>query len=110
MRSKMIMILMLTILLQAACGYEPTRITVVNDLGSWDIHYIYISGTDEEDWGMNSLTGNTIIVPGDSIAIGVEPGVYDLQIVDEDGDTYTRWNQQVTEDGYRWAVRLGEID
>lgn len=100
----------LSLLLQAGCGYEPTRITIVNDLGSYDIHYIYISVTDEEDWGLNSLSGNDILESGDSIAIGVEPGRYDLQIVDEDGDTYTRWDQEVPADGYRWAVRLGEID
>ena len=103
-------LLCLAIPLVTGCGYEPTRVTIVNDLGSYDIHYIYISGTDEDDWGLNSLSGNEILIPGDSIAIGVEPGSYDLQIMDEDGDTYTRWNQQVPAEGYRWAVRLGELD
>jgi len=106
----MLALLFFAVVLQTGCGYEPVRITVVNDLGSWSIHGIYISGTDEADWGLNSLTGSATLAPGDSISIGVEPGTYDLQIMDEDGDTYTRWNQQVTEDGYRWAVSLGEID
>lgn len=101
--------LLLGVLLFTGC-YEPVRITVVNDLGSWNIEYIYISGTDEDAWGMSSLPSNTILAPGDSISIGVETGSYDIQIVDEDGDTYTRWNQEVTEEGYRWEVRLGEID
>jgi len=106
---KIMITLLFGALLCSGC-YEPVRITVVNDLGSWNIEYIYISGTDEEDWGLSSLPSSTVIVPGDSIGIGVEPGSYDIQIVDEDGDTYTRWDQEVTEEGYRWAVRLGEID
>lgn len=100
----------LTVLLGSGCGYEPVRITVVNGLGSWDIHGIYISGTGEDSWGLNSLSSSSVLAPGDSIAIAVEPGSYDLQIADEDGDTYTRWNQEVTPEGYRWEVRLGEID
>ena len=101
--------IVLVSLLFSGC-YEPVRITVVNDLGSWDIEKIYISGTDEADWGLNSLPSGTVLAPGDSIAIGVETGTYDIQLVDQDGDTYTRWGQEVTEEGYRWAVRLGEID
>ena len=97
-------------ILTASCGYEPTRITLVNGLGSYNVEYLFISGTSEEDWGLNSLPGNTVLLPGDSIAIAVEAGRYDLQVIDEDGDTYTRWDQDVPEEGYRWEVRLGEMD
>lgn len=96
-------------LLLAGC-YDPVRITVVNGLGSWSVERIYISGTDEEEWGLSSLSSNMILAPGDSVAIAVEPGEYDISIVDEDGDTYTRWDQTVTEEGYRWQVTLDDID
>lgn len=96
------------LLLLAGCSYEPTRITVVNGLGSWDIEYFYISDTDEEDWGRNSLT--RILTPGDSLSIAVEKGTYDLHAIDQDGDTYTLWDQRVPEEGFRWEITLDQID
>jgi hypothetical protein len=110
MKKTLIAFFLFTAFLFIGCGYQPTRITVVNRLGSWNIEEIYISKADEDDWGLNSLRSNAVLAPGDSIAIAVEPGIYDIQLHDEDGDTYTRWDQQVAQEGYRWEVRLSELD
>jgi len=101
--------ILLGAILLSGC-YDPVRVTIVNGLEHWNIEYVYISDIEEEDWGRNSLPSNVILTPGDSIEIAVEAGTFDIQIVDEDGDTYTRWGQEVPEQGYRWEVRLGELD
>jgi hypothetical protein len=109
MLRKFTTLLILGAVLFTGC-YNPVKVKIVNGLGSWDIEYVYISDTEEDDWGQNSLPMNVILAPGDSIEIAVGAGTFDIQVVDEDGDTYTRWEQTVPEEGYRWEVTLGEID
>lgn len=102
--------LLLPLLLLSAC-YKPSKITIVNKLESWNIEYVYISSsTDEDEWGLNSLPNYSILLPGESIDISVVPDTYDIMVVDQDGDTYTRWEQEVGADSYIWEVTVGDID
>ena len=92
-------------------GYEPTRLMIVNGLAGYHIEYVFISAPDREDWGRNALPPHLVpLVPGDSVGIAVLPGTYDLMIMDEDGDTYTRWEVLVDETGYTWNAALSDID
>ncbi len=84
-------------------------VTIYNDLGNYTVYYVYCSSSSASSWGDDRL-GSEVIVPGDSFTFYVNPGTYDIQLEDEDGDTYTRMGVDVRSDGYHWAVDLGDLD
>jgi hypothetical protein len=85
-------------------------VTVYNDLGSYDIWYIYASPSWSDDWGADML-GSELLYPGDSWTFYLEgDDYYDIYCEDEDGDTYTVWEVWVDYDGFYWSVDLGDID
>ncbi len=92
--------------LQVGDGTAPVNIT--NDLGSWDIYYVYVDASDSP-WGDDRL-GADILSPGSDITVMVDPGTYDMKVEDEDGDTYTLWGIEVGPDGYDWDVTLADMD
>jgi archaellum component FlaF (FlaF/FlaG flagellin family) len=91
----------------AGCGNGNVPVKITNDLGAWNIEEIYID-LASEPWGANRITD--IIEPGEDVTISVPVGTYDLKIVDEDGDTYTIWGQEIGAEGFSWAVTLSDID
>lgn len=88
-------------------GQSP--LTIKNNLGSWDVHGIWISPSTGSEWGDNHL-GDEILYQGDSYTAYVQPDTYDIYLEDEDGDTYTRWDVSVGQNGYSWDVTLDDID
>ncbi|OPL18716.1 MAG: hypothetical protein AVO35_05140 [Candidatus Aegiribacteria sp. MLS_C] len=90
-------------------GDGEAWISIVNDLGGYDIFYVYISPTDSEDWGEDWL-GSEVLLQGDELIVHLDPGTYDIQIEDVDGDTYTMWELDVNDTGYQWVVTLDDLD
>lgn len=53
----------------------------------WEIHELYFSDADEDEWGPDQL-GDDVIETGDSFTLTkIDRGSYDVKIVDEDGDS-----------------------
>jgi hypothetical protein len=90
-------------------GEGAAPVTIVNDLGSWDIYFVYVDPSSSDTWGEDRLGANTL-QPGDELTVWVDPGTYDIMVEDVDGDTYTRWEVPVPADGYEWEVALADID
>jgi hypothetical protein len=90
--------------------YGDAPITIYNDLDSYDIWYIYASRSDSGSWGDDWL-GSEILYPGENWTFWVYgDDYYDIQIEDEDGDTYSLWEVWVDYDGFYWSVDLGDMD
>ena len=52
----------------------------------YDIYYLYMSRTLEDDWGSDQL-GNEVLDSGETFALGNIPaGEYDVKFVNEDDD------------------------
>ncbi len=94
------------LILETGEGSAPVVIT--NDLGSWDIFFVYVDPSDSP-WGEDRL-GIEILEQDDEITVWVDPGIYDLRAEDEDGDTYTLWGVEIEVDGYYWFVTLEDMD
>jgi len=90
-------------------GEGSAPVTIVNGLGSWDIYFVYVDPSSSDTWGDDRL-GSDILLPGDEITVWVNPGTYDMQVEDEDGDTYTKWEVAVGANGYEWEVTLADLD
>jgi len=90
--------------------YDPAKIIITNDLDDKNLEYIYVSSGSEDQWGINSLPEWKVLLPGESHFITVLPDTYDVQVVDEDGDTYTIWDREVKDDDLIWNVIPTDID
>lgn len=90
-------------------GGGSAPVTIYNDLGDWTVYYVHCSPSSSSSWGDDWL-GSEVVVPGDDFTFYVSPGTYDIQLEDEDGDTYTRMGVNIRADGYYWAVNLGDLD
>lgn len=85
------------------------RVTIINDLGNWDIYYIYCDPSDMP-WGQDRL-GSEILYAGQTFSFTVPANnYYDIRCEDEDGDTYTLWEIWIGPEGFSWSVDLSYID
>jgi hypothetical protein len=74
-------------------------VRITNNTG-YDVYYIYISPSDSEDWGEEFL-GDDILLDGHSVNIQLDHPLstvdtYDFYIEDEDGDTYFKYEVEIT--------------
>jgi hypothetical protein len=69
----------------AWAGKYDSVVTIQND-SSWDIHQMYLSSTEDENWGPDQL-GEQVIGSEESFKLhGIPCDDYDVKLVDEDGD------------------------
>jgi hypothetical protein len=76
---------------------------MIENKSDWDIHHLYLSSTDENEWGPDQL-GNNVLESGESFTLHSIPcDKYDIKVVDNDGDAcviagitmckdHTHWN------------------
>ncbi len=89
-------------------GDGTCPIDIYNGLGEWTIMYIFVDRTNEP-WGDNRL-GSELLYPDEYFTVWVDPGTWDIQVEDEDDDTYTLWEVEIDEAGYYWEVTLADLD
>jgi len=52
----------------------------------WDIHYLYMSPSDQSEWGPDQLEDDILETGGTLTLSGVSCDTWDIKIVDEDQD------------------------
>jgi len=83
-----IIVITAIVLCLAGCG-KPS-VTIVNDTG-FTIYNVYVSHTSSEGWEEDVL-GKNILEDGDEFHVSLPSGGrWDIRLVDEDGDTYTKY-------------------
>ena len=90
--------------------FEKVPLTVTNGLENYSIHIIYISRSTDSVWGTNHLPGTDILEPERTAEVMLTEGLYDIQVTDEDGDTYTLNDVKIGKEGYSWTVTIDQID
>jgi hypothetical protein len=59
----------------------------IRNTSNWDIHYLYVSSVNTNQWGPDQLGADNIIPSGGSWTLsGIACGRYDIKVVDEDSD------------------------
>ena len=97
-----------------ACGDDnpassgTVTLTIINGLGLYTIHYVYVSSSGSNSWGSDRLGAVNVLDPGESVTLELSKRAYDIKVVDEDGDEYFRWDLQLNND-YTWTVRLSDL-
>lgn len=67
----------------AAAG--DSAVTIKNK-SDWDIHELYLSAVDDNEWGLDQLGEDVIGSGEDFLLYGIECDIFDVRLVDEDGD------------------------
>ena len=69
----------------ASAGRYDASVTIQNR-SAWDIHELYLSAVDENEWGPDQL-GRHVVGSGENFELnGIPCDDYDVRVVDEDGD------------------------
>jgi hypothetical protein len=80
------------------------RVTVVNQ-SLWAIHELYLSSTDDSEWGPDQLGPTTVIGSGERYTIKRIPcDTYDVKLVDEDGDECVVGGVALCGAGATWVI------
>ncbi|MBN1435385.1 hypothetical protein JW921_11545, partial [Candidatus Fermentibacterales bacterium] len=88
-------------------GAFAGTIEITNGTGGWDVWYVYISPASSSSWGDDWL-GSEIMYDGETWEFDVTNGIWDVKLIDEDGDEYIRWNVPV-HGTYTWYVTLDDL-
>lgn len=73
-------------LVAPAAAADTDAVVTISNKSSWDLHHLFISSVDEEEWGPDQL-GDAVIVSGEDFTLNNIPcDAYDVRLVDEDGD------------------------
>lgn len=91
----------------AAFGQDAV-ITIVNR-SSWDIHHLYLSPVDVDEWGPDQLGEHVIESGGKFQLYGIECDVYDIMIVDEDGDECVLEVVELCDEEAKWVITNDEL-
>jgi hypothetical protein len=95
----------------ASTAGEETRLRIINGLGRWDIHFVYISPASARSWGEDQLDDDQTLSSGESETWSVDGGEYDLRCKDEEEDTYTSYDVCIpTGMLVEWRVTLDNLD
>ncbi len=93
----------------AAAASKKATVNIVNK-SKWDIHALYMSPADEDEWGPDQLGKHTITAGGGSFKLTDIPcDVWDVKVVDEDGDECVIESADVCKDSYEWKITNDEL-
>jgi hypothetical protein len=82
---------------------RKATVKVINQ-SKWEIHHLFISPTEQEEWGPDQLE-DSVLTKGDSITINQIPcDTYDVKVVDEDGDECVIEAVDLCRDNSFWKI------
>ncbi|GHV72948.1 hypothetical protein AGMMS49940_02500 [Spirochaetia bacterium] len=86
------------ILCKEANKNDGDSVNIVNKTGKI-VYYVYVSPSTSDNWGTDKM-GEAVLPIGQSVAVALPPlnmvDQYDIGLVDEDGDSYTKKNIRLT--------------
>jgi S1-C subfamily serine protease len=96
-----------------AAPASGASIRIANKTG-YLVHHVRLSPAADDKWGPDMLGADEMLQNGRLVTIALPHPLnvtnrYDIQLIDSDGDTYTKWNVLVTQNGVVEFV-IGDID
>jgi hypothetical protein len=99
---------LLTIPSTAEATKKRSAVTVLNQ-SDWEIHYLYLSPTDENDWGPDQLSSEVIDTNDSFVLTDIPCDTYDVRIVDEDDDECIVRKVKLCGDSERWVITSRDL-
>ena len=99
---------LLLVMLAGCQSGEEYSFSVTNKTG-YEGMYLYVSPASSNDWGYDHL-GDEFLADGETWTVDVRgrTPMFDVQLVDVDGDSYTLWDVDVTTGGL--VIRFDDLD
>ena len=95
--------LLLLCSLSAPVFADKATVKIINQ-SKWEIHQIFLSPSTEAEWGPDQLD-DEVLAKGDSLTLtDIDCGVYDIQVVDEDGDECVIEEVELCGDDSYWKI------
>lgn len=88
---------LIVLLLGMGVYAKDFKVTITNNTGN-AVQYIHIAPSDSEDWEDDVLKGK-VLKDGQSFTVtvkGYDSYIFDVKVEDENGTTYTKWEQDFT--------------
>lgn len=100
--------LLVALVATPALAGSDSKVIIVNK-SNWAIHEMYFSPTDETEWGEDQL-GSQTIETGDQFTLtGVPCDMWDVKVVDEDGDECVVQNVALCADADKWVIKDSDL-
>jgi hypothetical protein len=82
---------------------KGATVKVINQ-SKWEIHHIYLSSANDDDWGPDQLE-DAILAKGESLTLHSIPcDDYDIKVTDEDGDECVIEGVSLCKDNSYWKI------
>lgn len=108
MRMRHAVVALLLLAVFTAASAASSKVKIVNK-SSWDIHELYLSSVDDDEWGPDQL-GQHVIESGGSFTLtGIPCDEYDIQLVDEDGDQCVVGGVGLCGDRENWVITNNDL-
>jgi hypothetical protein len=92
-----------------APAFARTATVKIINQSKWEIHHIYLSSSDDEEWGSDQLE-DEILAKGESLTLSdIDCDLYDIKVVDEDGDECVIEKVDLCGDHSYWKITDKEL-
>jgi len=88
---------------------DTTSNVTVHNRSDWDIHELYLSPTSEEEWGPDQLDEDVLSSGGSVTLTNVPCNVWDVMVVDEDGDECVIEQVELCAHEATWSLTNDEL-
>ena len=87
---------------------QSANVKVINQ-SKWELHHMFVSSIGDNQWGPDQFEDN-ILAPGESFRLTKIPcDVYDIKVVDEDGDECVIDEVDLCRDNSSWRVTDSDL-
>ena len=101
-------LLLFVVSLSAFAEGKHATVKIINQ-SKWEIHHIYLSPSGNDEWGPDQLE-DEILTKGDSLTLtGISCDLYDVKVVDEDGDECVIEEADLCGDHSYWKITDKEL-
>jgi len=76
----------------------------VSNRSDFEIHEMYVTPVGSPTWG-SDLLGGDVLMPGESMFVGIDCGTYDAMLIDETGSTCEVSHVGLCFDSADWVIR-----
>ncbi|HET9768276.1 MAG TPA: hypothetical protein VFS60_15590 [Thermoanaerobaculia bacterium] len=87
---------------------KPADVKVTNRT-DWEIHELYLSPVDDENWGPDQLRDEVIGKDESFTLVGVPCDEYDVKIVDEDDDACIVAQVDICGENHQWTITSDDL-
>lgn len=102
-------VFLLSLLMSSSATAADYYVDITNNTG-FTIYYAYVSPGKSKSWEEDVL-GSEVLASGETYRItlkGYSSSIFDIKLVDEDGDSYTFWGVDVARQDI--TVTLADLD